>query len=115
MLIRVGTNTVPCSSISVDGVVGEAGAVFDAVDAGLDQAGHGVLAEDVGGDPGTVGVRGIDRGLEHVVGPQRREIADLRSIQSPTSLIQPSPRRASSATAAGSCDSSSSSTAKPAW
>ena len=43
---------------------------------GLDQAGQRVLAEDVRGDPGAVGVCGVDRGLEHVVGPQRRQIAD---------------------------------------
>ena len=38
-----------------------------------------------------------------------------RSIQSPTSLTQPSPHRACSATASGSCDSSSSSIAQPRW
>ena len=36
-----------------------------------------------------------------------------RSIQSPTSLTQPSPRRACSATASGSCDSSSMSIGRP--
>src|SRR5208283_5531708 len=59
-----------------DGVVGEPGAVFDAVDTGVDQAGQRVLAEDVCGDPGPVGVRCVDRRLEHVVGPQRGEVAD---------------------------------------
>nr|CRL67694.1 hypothetical protein CPGR_00546 [Mycolicibacterium malmesburyense] len=38
-----------------------------------------------------------------------------RSIQSPTSLTQPSPNRACSATASGSADSSSSSIANPRW
>ena len=50
--------------------------MLDAVDAGVDQAGQRVLAEDVRGDAGAVGVRGFDGGLEDVVGPQRREIAD---------------------------------------
>ena len=52
------------------------GAVLDAVDAGVDQAGQRVLAEHVRGDPGAVGVGGVDGLLEHVVGPQRREVAD---------------------------------------
>ena len=61
MLISVGTSAVPCSTISVDGVVGQPGAVLDAVDAGVDQAGQRVLAEHVRGDPGAVVVRGVDR------------------------------------------------------
>ena len=61
----------------LDGVVGEPGAVLDAVDAGVDQSGQRVLAEDVRGDPGAVVVRCVDRLLEHVVGPQRRQVADL--------------------------------------
>ena len=76
MLISVGTSAVPCSTISADRLVGEPGAVLDAVDAGVDQAGQRVLAEHVGGDPGPVGVRGVDGRLQHVVGPQRRQVAD---------------------------------------
>jgi hypothetical protein len=56
-------------------VFGEPGAVFNAVDAGVDKAGQSIFAEDVRGDPGPVGVCGVDRGFEYVVGPQRGEIA----------------------------------------
>jgi hypothetical protein len=59
----------------LDGVVGEPGAVFDAVDSRRDQSGQRVLAEDVRGDSRTVGVGGVDRCGQHVVGPQRRQIA----------------------------------------
>ena len=59
----------------LDGVVGEPGAVLDAVDATLDQSGQRVLAEDVRGDSRTVSMGGVDRCLEHVVGPQWRQIA----------------------------------------
>ena len=59
-----------------DQVVGEPGAVLDAVDAGADQAGQRVGAEDVRGDPGAGRVRGVDRRDQHVVGPQRGEVAD---------------------------------------
>ena len=61
----------------LDGVVGQPGAVLDAVDAGLDQPGQCVLAEHVSRDAGAVRVGGVDRRLEHVVGPQRRQIADV--------------------------------------
>ena len=50
--------------------------MLDAVDAGVDQARQRVLAEHVRGDPRALGVRGVDGGLEDVVGPQRRQIAD---------------------------------------
>jgi hypothetical protein len=50
--------------------------VLDAVDPGADQSGQRVLAEDVCGHPRTVGVRDRDRLDEHVVGPQRGEVAD---------------------------------------
>ncbi len=61
----------------LDRVVGQPGAVLDAVDARVDQTGQRVLAEHVRGDPRTVGVRGVDRLLEHLVGPQRRQVADV--------------------------------------
>ena len=77
MLISVGTSGGAVLDHQLDGVIGEAGAVLDAVDARVDQPGQRVLAEDVGGDPGPVGVCGLDRRLEHVVGPQRGEIADF--------------------------------------
>ncbi len=51
--------------------------MLDAVDARVDQAGQRVLAEHVRGDPGAVVVRGGDRLREHVVGPQRGQIADV--------------------------------------
>ena len=59
-----------------DGVVGDAGAVLDAVDAGVDQARQRVFAEDVRGDAGAVGVRGVDGCLQDVIGPQRCKVAD---------------------------------------
>ena len=77
MLINVGTSAVPCCDHHVDGVVGQPGAVLDAIDAGRDQPGQRVLAEHVRGDAGAVGVRGVDRRLEDVVGPQRRQITDV--------------------------------------
>jgi hypothetical protein len=55
--------------------------VLDAVDAGGDQLGDRLLAEAVCGDPGA-----------ELVGPGDRSRS--RSIQSPTSLTQPSPRAA---------------------
>ncbi len=61
----------------LDGVVGQPGAVLDAVDAGVDQPGQRVLAEHVRGDAGAVGVGGVDRLLEDLVGPQRRQVADI--------------------------------------
>jgi len=65
-----------------DDVVGDAGAVFDAVDARLDQAWQGVLAEYVCGDSRPVVVDGGDRTLEDVVGPQRRQVAGCRGRSS---------------------------------
>ena len=76
MLITVGTRCTPCSRRRRDGVVGQPGAVLDAVDAGGEQPGQGVLAEHVGGDPGAAGMRDRDRLGQHVVRPERREIAD---------------------------------------
>ena len=84
-----------------DQVLGEPGAVLDAVDAGADQVGQRVGAEGVRGDPGALLVGGRDRGLEHVPratpGPRS---PTPRSIQSPTSFTQPSPRRACTRTSA---------------
>src|SRR5262249_31916612 len=56
-------------------VVGEAGAVLDAVDARVEQTRQRILAEHVRGDARALRVRGGDRVDEHRVGPQRREIA----------------------------------------
>jgi hypothetical protein len=58
-----------------DELVGQPGAVLDAVDPGADQAWKRVGAEHVRGHPGAGGVRGLDGGHEHVVGPERREVA----------------------------------------
>ena len=77
MLISVGTSAVPRSTIIAMVVVGEPGAVLDAVDAGVDQTGQRVFAEDVGGDPGALAVRRLDRVDENVVAPQRCQVADL--------------------------------------
>ena len=55
----------------------QAGAVFDAVDAGGDEVIERVTAEHVRGDPRTGVVRGGDRRVELGAGPQRREIAYL--------------------------------------
>ena len=86
----------------LDGVVGDAGAVFDAVDARVDQPGQGVLAEHVRGHPGTVGVGGVDRVDSSTSSDHSGARSPMpRSIQSPTSLTQPSPQRACSATACG--------------
>ena len=74
-LIRVGTNAVSFSTINSMMSSVSPGAVLDAVDPRPDQTGQRILAEDVRGDPRTVGVGGVDRRLEHVVGPQRRQIA----------------------------------------
>ena len=59
----------------VEQVGGEPGAVLDRVDAGRDQPGQRVLAEDVGGDPRAEFVRPPDRLLERAVGPERGQIA----------------------------------------
>ncbi|SIA46623.1 Uncharacterised protein [Mycobacteroides abscessus subsp. abscessus] len=52
-----------------DGVVGETGAVLDAIDAGANEARQRVLAEDMRGDTCTIGVRGIDGLFEDLVRP----------------------------------------------
>ena len=49
---RVGTSAVPRPGHLGDDVVGQAGAVLDAVDAGGDELGDRLLAEAVRGDPG---------------------------------------------------------------
>jgi len=61
----------------LDGVVGQPAAVLDTVDAGRDEAGQGVLAEHVRGHPHAVVVGGVDRLFEDLVGPQRRQVADI--------------------------------------
>ena len=69
----------------------------------VDQVGQRVLAEAVRRHPGAVLVRLGDRRLERVTRPAAaRGRPTSRSIQSPTSLTQPSPRRASCATYAAS-------------
>ena len=51
--------------------------MLDAVDARVDETRQRILAEHVRGDAGAVVVGGVDRRLEHLVGPQWRQIADL--------------------------------------
>ena len=76
MLINVGTRCTPPFGRGLDGVVGQSGAVFDAVDPGGQQPGQRVLAEDVRGHPGAGPVRDGDRLGQHVVRPERGQIAD---------------------------------------
>src|SRR2546423_2230118 len=71
-----------------DGVRRQAGAVLDAVDAGGDQAGQRVGAEDVCGDPGSRVVRGGDRLGEHVIGPQGGEVT-RRAVNPVTHPLDP--------------------------
>src|SRR6476469_4341380 len=59
----------------LDRVGREPGAVLDAVDAGGDEARQRLLAEHVRGDPGAGLVGDLDRLGQHVVRPQRREVA----------------------------------------
>ena len=59
----------------VDQVLGQAGAVLDAVDAGLDQARQHRLAEAVRGHPRAVLVRGRDRRGERLGRERRRQVA----------------------------------------
>ncbi len=60
---------------SVDEVLGEAGAVLDAVDAGVDEDRQHLGAEAVRGDPGAERVGGFDRGGERVGRERRRQVA----------------------------------------
>ena len=87
--------------------------MLDAVDAGADQAGEGVGAEDVGGDPGAGGVGGVDRGHQHVVGPQRRQVADAAVDPVADELHPAVPRRPGRRPRSGSSAGSSRSTARP--
>ena len=74
---RVGTSAVPRRGHRGDDVVGQAGAVLDAVDAGGDQLGHRLLAEAVRGHPRAELVRAGDRRGRDVGGPARREVAGV--------------------------------------
>src|SRR5699024_12172689 len=62
-VLDVDQRRVQCGAAGdhqLDEVVGKPGAVLDAVDAGVDQPGQCVFAEHVRGDPGAVGVCGVD-------------------------------------------------------
>jgi hypothetical protein len=61
----------------IDGVVGQPGAMFDAVDSRLDQPRQCVLTEHVRRHPRTDAVCRVDRRLQDVVGPQRGQVTDL--------------------------------------
>ena len=55
-------------------VLGQSGAVFDAVDAGCDQARQCILAKHMRGHPGTLGMGGGDGGDKNIIGPQGRKV-----------------------------------------
>ena len=75
MLISVGTSAVPRAAISAIGRrSARCRARCSRCPAPI-RAGQRVGAEDVRGDPGPRGVRGGDRRDQHVVGPQRGEVA----------------------------------------
>ena len=75
--ITVGTSAVPARHHLVDQVLGEPGAVLDAVDARADQPRQHRLAEAVGGDLGAVLVRDPDRLGERVGRERRRQVAGV--------------------------------------
>ena len=75
-MTSVGTTAVPRAAMLGDEVLGQPGAVLDAVDARTDQAGQRVGAEGVRGDPRALLVGRGDRGDEDVGRPLRRQIAD---------------------------------------
>ena len=97
MLISVGVTRDAPPGHLVDHAAGQPGAVLDRVDPGGDQPGQRVLAEHVHRDPGAeLRARGRPRRPARRparAGPGRPA---SRSIQSPTSLTQPSPRPACS-------------------
>ncbi len=76
MLISVGTNAVPCSTISSMVSSVEAGAVLDAIDACFDQAGSASSLKTCAVTRAPSACAASIAAL-HVVGPQRRQIADL--------------------------------------
>ena len=77
MLITVGTRCTPRSAAAA--MVSSVSPVPCSMQStpGGQQPGQRVLAEHVGGHPGAAGVRDGDRLGQHVVRPQRREIADV--------------------------------------
>ena len=77
MLISVGTTHGAALGSERDQVVGQPGAVLDRVEPGGDEPGQRVLTEHVRGDAGAEFVRAADRLGQHVVRPDRREIAEL--------------------------------------
>ena len=60
-----------------DQLVGQPGAVLDAVDPGVEQVGQGLLGEGVDRDPCACDVRPLDRRPQRIRRPQRRQVADL--------------------------------------
>ena len=85
--------------------------VLDAVDAGVQHVVEGVFGEAVRRDPGALIVGGPDGVPSTAAGNDGARSPASRSIQSPTSLTQPSPSRACLRTAS-TRPSGSTSTAK---
>ena len=76
MLISVGTSAVPCSTISVDGVVGEPVPCSMQSMPALISPGSASSLKTCAVTRAPSACAAVDRRLQHVVGPQRRQIAD---------------------------------------